>query len=63
MKVDYRKMNIGSQVMLEALVKIAAFNDTQATEQLRENGSYSLFDEPHSVEIARDALEFMGYEP
>jgi len=56
-------MNIGSQVMLEALVKIAAFNDTQATEQLRENGSYSLFDEPHSVEIARDALEFMGYEP
>lgn len=42
--------------MREALRSIACFNDQSANQRLHETGSYSLFDEPGSVEIARAAL-------
>lgn len=40
-----------------ALVKIAAYDDTQASEYLNDTKSYRLFDEPNSVKIAREALK------
>ena len=40
----------------EALQKIAGFNDKFAERKLAETGSYSHFDEPVSVKIARTAL-------
>jgi hypothetical protein len=41
----------------EALREIAAYNDEYGNERLARNGSYSAFDEPWSVKIARAALE------
>lgn len=38
------------------LTKIAAFSDSAASERLKTTGSYSSFDEPGSVQIARHAL-------
>lgn len=40
----------------EALIKIAAFHDTSAEERFKATGSYGSFDEPGSVQIAREAL-------
>lgn len=40
----------------EALTEIAAFNDIWANGELFMCGSYSSFDEPHSVQTARAAL-------
>jgi hypothetical protein len=44
--------------LAEALRKIACFDDESANERLRRTGgdSYALFDEPGSVQIAREAL-------
>lgn len=39
-----------------ALTRIAAFDDTGANERLARDGSYASFDEPSSVQIAREAL-------
>jgi len=39
-----------------ALLKIARFDDESAHRSLTRTGSYSEFDEPYSVEIARKAL-------
>jgi hypothetical protein len=44
------------EALIAALTKIAAFDDRSASEHLAKNGSYAMFDEPHSVEIARKAL-------
>lgn len=41
----------------EALERIAAFYDTHANERLMTTGSYSGFDEPNAVEIARTVLK------
>lgn len=41
----------------EALRKIAAYDDAAANAYLRATGSYSTFDEPGSVEMARGVLE------
>jgi len=41
-----------------ALREIASFNDKDASEHLERTGSYSLFDEPGSVEVARAALQY-----
>lgn len=40
----------------KALTEIAAFNDIWANGELFMCGSYSSFDEPHSVQTARAAL-------
>jgi len=42
-----------------ALYRIGAWNDLDASNHLRNTGSYSSFGEPGSVEIARVALEKM----
>jgi hypothetical protein len=42
--------------MRDALEKIAAFDDRHAQKRLDETGSWSGFDEPGSVQIARAAL-------
>jgi hypothetical protein len=39
-----------------ALKRIACLGDSGANERLARTGSYSMFDEPGSVEIAREAL-------
>jgi len=44
------------QIMLDALIEIAAYDDHGANETLKRTGSYSSFDEPGSVETARKAL-------
>lgn len=44
------------QEMVDKLIKIGAFNDSLASARLRSTGSYSSFDEPGSVSIARDIL-------
>lgn len=42
--------------LVEALTKIAAFDDTGANYRLETLGSYAGFDEPGSVKVAREAL-------
>ena len=42
--------------LVKALETIAAFQDYTASEHLEETGSYSMFDDPQSVKIARAAL-------
>lgn len=42
--------------MLEALERIACFDDAQGNAALDAHGSYAGFDEPHSVRIARTAI-------
>lgn len=44
------------QTMLDALIEIAAYDDRGANETLARSGSYCSFDEPGSVETAREAL-------
>jgi hypothetical protein len=39
-----------------ALKSIAAFDDDYANRRLRDTGSYGYFDEPGSVQVAREAL-------
>lgn len=41
----------------KALREIARFDDAAANDRLTKDGSFSSFDEPHSVQIARTALE------
>lgn len=48
------------EVAVAALIKIAAFDDAGANERLRSTRSYSLFDEPGSVETSRKALSELG---
>jgi hypothetical protein len=43
-------------LLLEYVIKQAAFNDEPANEELRSNGSYSFFDSAHTVEAARKVL-------
>lgn len=43
----------------EALKKIAAYDDHLAQKHLEETGSYGAFDEPGSVGMAREALEWV----
>ena len=59
MMLDHRLIN-GAPAMKEALVQIAAFDDTSASERLAATGSYGSFDEPGSVEIARECLAKLG---
>ena len=40
-----------------ALTEIACFDDQGANQRLANTGSYSMFDEPGSVEQAREALK------
>lgn len=40
-----------------ALMEIAAYDDVSANLWLRKHGNYGRFDEPGSVQIAREALE------
>jgi len=44
------------RIYYDALRAISAENDQAAVNQLIQTGSYSLFDEPCSVQIAREAL-------
>lgn len=45
------------RIAVEALNSIAAFTDELANDRLKETGSYSSFDEPGSVQLARETLE------
>lgn len=45
------------QVLVDGLLKIATYGDIQANNHLKSTGSYGLFDEPNSVQIARDTLK------
>jgi len=42
--------------LIAALIGIAAFDDIGANDRLATNGSYSGFDEPGGVRVAREAL-------
>lgn len=44
------------EIYEKALNAIGAFTDQSGSEYLKETGKYSLFDEPHSVQTAREAL-------
>lgn len=43
-------------ILAEALNRIACYDDTGANARLTATGSYGSFDEPASVQIARDAI-------
>lgn len=45
---------------VSCLIKIATFFDYDASHRLETTGSYSLFDEPGSVQIAREYLRTIG---
>jgi hypothetical protein len=47
-------------VLRDALTRIASFDDKGANEYLEATGSYSRFDEPGAVKIAREALKAMS---
>jgi hypothetical protein len=44
------------RIAVEALTKMAAFNDTAAQQRFDSRGLYSGFDEPGAVETSREAL-------
>lgn len=46
----------GRKALIEALEKIASFDDALACARLEASGTYANFDEPGSVQIARAAL-------
>lgn len=46
--------------LMEAVAKLAAFDDEAANNELAALGSYSGFDEPVAVQTAREALEKIG---
>lgn len=48
--------------LVEALERIACYDDERAESRLRITGSYGSFDEPGSVEIAREALRAANLE-
>ncbi len=45
-----------AEIAIAALTEIASFNDQTAQGYLKKTGSYAYFDEPGSVETAREAL-------
>lgn len=51
-----RALALSSIAMREALNKIAMFNDIMANRCLASSGTYKWFDEPVSVQIARETL-------
>lgn len=48
--------------LIFALHKIAAYDDVGASARLERIGSYSAFDEPYSVQIARETLQALRKE-
>lgn len=46
--------------LIDRLWQIAAVDDKLANEWLETSGSYSMFDEPGSVKIAREILADLG---
>jgi hypothetical protein len=46
--------------LMDAIAKIAAFDDERANRRLERHQSYSWFDEPKAVQIAREALDKIG---
>lgn len=44
------------EILQAGLMKIAAYDDVRASAVHARNGSFSLFDEPGSVQIARETL-------
>lgn len=48
--------------LVAVLKRIAAYDDTGASERLERTGSYSSFDEPHSVQLAREILAELNKE-
>lgn len=53
---ERNNLRIERERLREALRQIAAFNDEGANVALRKHGSYSGFDEPGAVQVAREAL-------
>lgn len=51
-----RRTSTKYDAMLNALIKIAAFDDVGASVRLSQTGSYSRFDEQGSVRVARETL-------
>lgn len=47
----------------DTLIEMAAFDDTRASNHLAATGSYSWFDEPSAVRVARAILAEKGYKP
>lgn len=50
----------GLRVAVAALTRIAALDDDGANQHLETTGSYGRFDEPGSVQVAREALQEIG---
>lgn len=59
MPVD-KEINRNYQSMLNALHKIADWNDKIGNSRLQKYGSYTSFEDPKSVKIAREAFAEMG---
>lgn len=49
--------------MLVTLIEIGAYADVHASSYLARTGSFSQFDEPHSVAKARACLDAIGEQP
>ena len=54
--IGIRNLIDDNTIMKAVLIAIAAFNDDMGNGRLVREGSYKGFDEPFSVEIARDAI-------
>lgn len=46
--------------LMDAIAKIAAFDDERANRRLERHRRYDWFDEPNAVQVAREALEKIG---
>lgn len=56
MNHDQAELQRRLDIAIAALADIACFQDAGAQERFNKTGSYSSFDEPNSVEIARIAI-------
>lgn len=59
-EADVEAMQRHLHTALETLMEIAAYGDAGGNAHLRATGSYSCFDEPHSVQKARAAIDAIG---
>lgn len=60
---NYEQLQNDYTIAVNALIRIAAFDDTAANRTLRIHNSYSSFDEPGAVQLSRETLKLINEGP
>lgn len=60
---NYEQLQNDYTIAVNALIRLAAFDDETANRTLRNYKSYSLFDEPGAVQLSRETLKLINEGP